>query len=475
MVEQVEKMLICTNCIGEPFLHDLVEKKGEKGQCDYCKEIGSTISLKDLSKRIETVFQTHYERTSTEPEDWINSFYQWERAGEPTIDAIMNAAVIPEEAARTIQETLADKHLDFDEAAMDEGEFSSDAYYEEILPGSAEWQAGWDLFEHTVKTQARFFSRVSASQLSELFDNIDQMKTSQGQSLIIEAGPETNLKDLYRARVFQSDDKLKLCMKRPDKELSAPPSYFAYAGRMNARGISVFYGATSVSTALAEVRPPVGSKVAVARFEIIRRLRLLDLSALADVNETGSVFDTGYAYRLGRMMFLRELSKRIVRPVMPDDQEFEYLPTQAIADFLATEGKVSLDGIVYPSVQVAGNGVNVVLFHKAAKCQKLEFPAGTELTAQTEKYEDDVEGLNTDYSVWETIPQDVKTSDEDTCSDPLGPVPYLGEAEFLEHDEREETLSIDPNSMILHHVEAVQIDTTEFMVTRSRHINHGDI
>ena len=33
-------------------------------------------------------------------------------------------------------------------------------------------------------------------------------------------------------------------------------------------------------------------------------------------------------------MFLRSLSGRITRPVMPDDEPFEYLATQAIADFL---------------------------------------------------------------------------------------------------------------------------------------------
>ena len=46
-------------------------------------------------------------------------------------------------------------------------------------------------------------------------------------------------------------------------------------GRMNAAGISVFYGATDDETAIAGVRPPVGSWVATATFEVIRPLRLL--------------------------------------------------------------------------------------------------------------------------------------------------------------------------------------------------------
>jgi RES domain len=67
---------------------------------------------------------------------------------------------------------------------------------------------------------------------------------------------------------------------------------------MNAGGIAVFYGANEPNVAIAEVRPPVGSKVAVARFEIIRPLRLLDLTALAAVSERGSVFDPEFGRRL---------------------------------------------------------------------------------------------------------------------------------------------------------------------------------
>lgn len=82
-------------------------------------------------------------------------------------------------------------------------------------------------------------------------------------------------------------------------------------------------------------------------------------------------------------MFLRSLSQRITRPVMPDDEAFEYLPTQAIADFLATENELRLDGIVFPSVQAARDVVNVVLFHKAAGVEAIELPDGTEIEART--------------------------------------------------------------------------------------------
>jgi hypothetical protein len=156
---------------------------------------------------------------------------------------------------------------------------------------------------------------------------------------------------------------------------------------MNAVGIAVFYGATDPDVALAEVQPPVGSKVLIAQFELLRPLRLLDLEALEQLAaDKGSIFDPDYVNRLERTAFLRGLSQRIARPVMPDDRDSDYLPTQAIADFLAAAADPALDGILYPSVQIGPPSSpvrvfggrkdrrNVVLFPRAARVQALDIP-----------------------------------------------------------------------------------------------------
>ncbi len=207
---------------------------------------------------------------------------------------------------------------------------------------------------------------------------------------------------------------------------------------MNAAGIAVFYGATDPSVALAEVRPPVGSKVLIAFFEVIRPLRLLDLPALAGiVSEKGSIFDAAYVHRLKRAEFLRGLSQRISRPIMPDDQPSDYLLTQAVADFLATAADPTLDGIIYPSAQggylppcwrlapVEDKG-NVVLFHKSARVQCLDIPEGTEISVIDDSFLscpelDDpdnypgslIDALEAKYLVVEKLPAGVPPPDLD--------------------------------------------------------------
>jgi hypothetical protein len=238
---------------------------------------------------------------------------------------------------------------------------------------------------------------------------------------------------------------------------------------MNARGISVFYGANDPKTAIAEVRPPVGSQVAVAQFEIIRKLRLLDLTALRDVRVAGSIFDVGLAACLERAQFLRSLSGRIARPVMPDDEPFEYLATQAIADFLATESSVPIDGIVFPSAQVAGDVLNVVLFHKSSRVEALDIPKGTEISARTGQFGED--GWEDDYTVIEEVPpasQEAKKEEEDDKGwptfDTIAAMPWRETDAEL----REATLRIVPDSVKIHRVRRVEFETEEFSVRRHR-------
>jgi hypothetical protein len=237
---------------------------------------------------------------------------------------------------------------------------------------------------------------------------------------------------------------------------------------MNARGISVFYGSNNPKVALAEVRPPVGSEVAVARFEIIRPVRVLDLTVMSEVITTGSIFDPTFGGRLERTTFLQSLSRRITMPVMPDDETFEYLPTQAIADFLATERTPQIHGIIFPSIQAAGGALNVVLFHKAARVEQLALPKGTEVSARLgQMYE---EGWEIDYCVTEEVPAlKVEPANKEEYpifegfTDEVG-----GNWKPPNFDGQDVTLRIDLDSVKVHIVRAVEFRTEEHSVRRHR-------
>lgn len=475
-IDELKAKRICWGCVGEAYLSEEIKQKSdEDAPCSYCGETEPSYTIEELAERIETAFEHHFDRTSDQPTAWQYSLmsdressYEFERDGVPVLDAIEQAAEITTDAAEDVLAVLADKHEDIEAAQMgEETEFAPDSHYEEKGPNDQVWQEEWRWFEQSLKTEARFFSRAAASHLASIFGGIDQLKTSDGSPPVVDAGPELAIDRLYRARVFQADGKLEEAMCRPDLHLGPPSAVLASAGRMNARGISVFYGATEAATAVAEVRPPVGSKVAAASFSIIRKLRLLDLTALEKVQDGGSIFDSTLRDRLERVAFLQTLGRRITRPVMPDDEAFDYLPTQAIADFLATENEPVLDGIIFRSAQVS-EGRNVVLFHKAARVEAMKLPDGTEISAHTSSHTD--EGPETDYRVFEEVPPPGASPFKSDDDDWLPGLLSTSQMHRPDPDVREATLRVDPVTVKVHHVEWVNYHCTPHSVARSRHV-----
>lgn len=462
--DESEPLHICHECISDEFLSQQTRVLGSIALCNYCGDELECFSIEDLSFRIEAAFADHYIRTSDQPSSWQQTLlsdresdYNWYREGMPVIDAIEDAAGIPHNAASDVQEILQDRNYDIDSAIMgEETEFDAESHYEPRTLDSGDWHFEWRDFEKSLREEARFFSHRAAELLGEIFGNIDQLQTSNGRPLVVEAKPNGALKNLYRARVFQTDTKLEQALLRPDVSLGPPPANLAGAGRMNAKGISVFYGATSEKTALAEVRPPVGSKILVAKFHLLRPLQLLDLTKLEAVHDSGSIFDPTLKRRLERVSFLQSLGRMMTRPVMPDDEYLDYLPTQAIADFLATENSPSLDGIIFKSAQVK-NGRNVVLFHHASLVKKLDLPKKTNLSANTGIDTD--EGWDPNYTVYEAI-------FSETDSDNLSVIDRL--VPLKQSIERESSLCIDIDSFKVHEINWASYRSTSFEVSRHR-------
>jgi RES domain len=375
-------------CVTERFLSAQIEKDGASATCSYCKDESNTFSVDQVADSVGTILADFY----------LHRFFDPEIApaeGELLQQIISELAGVADGAfAEDVRTVLAGRYAaEWGEVSVDDNPFGPDVrYVRRSLAVTWDFESDWFDFERSLKTETRYFNKHAEHVLASIFEGIDQYRTTSERPVIVEAGPGTGFSKLYRAREFQAEPELREAMKRPDLKVGPPPSEKAVAGRMNAAGVAVFYGATDPDVALAEVRPPVGCKVLIGCFEVIRPLRLLDLPALNELrDDSGSLFDDAHRRWLKRAHFLRGLSWRLSRPVLPNDQPTEYLPTQAIADFLATAESppLPLDGIVYPSVQAGYTGpfgrsnrlmfggyrkenFNVVLFHKAATVLRLD-------------------------------------------------------------------------------------------------------
>jgi len=468
---------LCSRCVTEPFLRAEIDRAGQVAECSYCGDEGETFTIAEVADRIEKAFEEHFERTSTGPDGFEYSMlsdkesnYEWERHGQQVLWAIANAAGIDEDPASHILAILEDRHSDREYHEIgEECEFDSESYYERKKLRCDEHYEKWNRFEKSIKEEGRFFNREATSILEELFRDLPLLQTGAGKPVVVMIGPAAPLRQLYRARVFAGEDtKLEGALKTPWKELGSPPMAAATSGRMNARGISVFYGADTAVTAIAEVRPPVGSKVAVARFDLIRPLRVLDVEALKSVRAVGSIFDPEYLSKAELALFMEVLSARIVRPVMPNEEAFEYIATQAVADYLANISR--LDGIIFPSVQTGQTGSNVVLFHHAARVEEVVLAKETRISAHLEQYDED--GPHPDYWVLEEMPPEPKPTPK-TGGLRLS-IDFDQPFDHQTYDARSASLRIDRDEVKVHHIEAVSFTTQEHSVrwSRSARIEH---
>lgn len=430
----IDYLRLCSECVLEPFLRQKIEKEGTQSTCSYCREDGQTVSINDITDSVENVLEQFYECLESVPtqEHVMIGAIRGHKITQ-VIDNLVDARV---NVAEDIRELLAERHAANPRERNFEGApFNPNARYaRKQTLDAGDLEMSWAVFEYELKTQMRYFSRRAEQLLLSIFEGIEESRAITGRPIVVQVGPEKDFSTLYRARVFQKEKEFREALKRPHVEVGPPPPSAAIPGRMNSAGISVFYGATTPGIAQSEVRPPVGSKVLIGRFEVIRPLRLLDLVALTDLaDEKGSLFDNGHLDRLRRAEFLRGLTQRLSKPVMPSDQALEYLPTQAVADFLAAVAEPPFDGILYPSVQYTHvrqrerryrpfgrhqkYACNVVLFHQAARvellgeAEELFVSDSSFLFWDSETLE---QGPDVEYTAWVPPPDNLETADDTT-------------------------------------------------------------
>jgi len=116
-------------------------------------------------------------------------------------------------------------------------------------------------------------------------------------------------------------------------------------GRANPRGIPYLYMATTADTALAEVRPWVGSEISIAQFAIRRQLTVIDCSIHHSADNLLAVFTNKSMTREEGMWIA--IDRAYATPVTRSDESGEYIPTQIIAEMFKREG---FDGIVFKSL-----------------------------------------------------------------------------------------------------------------------------
>lgn len=430
---------ICADCVKEPCLRQLVQDAAISGTpCEFCNDDLPGADLWMVARLCQEVLDTFFEESSN-----TMAVVHFDRipAGDDLHTTIANLAGIPQEAVEVVVDHLASLWYDIDSGEAIHGD--DDPWFVRKPSMAEPLGDAWRRMEESLHSDVRYFNPQALELLNTIFGEVSNDRDKEGRPVIMEAGPGTSLTTLFRGRVFQTEEALTTALRWPERLLGSPAAGVGNAGRMNGQGQPAFYGATTPDICIAEVRPSVGSRIALAAFEIIRPLRLLDIRRLATVElrPDSSLFDSATRSAAQRRDFLRTLSDLISAPVVPELQDRNYLVTQAVADYLAAHRILNIDGIIYPSAQSrrpgeSPDGDNIVLFRKACDVRDSD---GSGDTAGISLWEYEEEGLEKWFS------PSILFVDRD--------------ARWLGHRQVPPTLFLNRASIVIHDICAVRYDS----------------
>lgn len=351
----VPDKFVCDECVPDFFLKDVVANNLEQSVCDYCGRESDEAIAAPVESVMEVIAETVYFYYAA-PQD-VGVPYEDGEFAVPTMD---------------ITEVMGDLEFECQSDLFDDvlSGFNSTTWVKTAdgfwaaTPANQRLRRAWTSFVEMVKHRTRFHFLAQPgdaaydpdsltpdtvlSSIAELLRKFDFLQTvAEGDSI-------------FRCRVRGAYDDWTL----DETQLGAPPSALASAGRMNPAGISYFYGAFEVGTAVAEVgqRPP--STLCIGAFRASRPLVVVDLTKMTSLP---SVFDGEQRNAREAILFLNEFTRQISQPVQKNGMEhIEYVPSQVVCEYLAQVFQVDnnggrLDGIIYPSTIKPGF-TNIVVF-----------------------------------------------------------------------------------------------------------------
>lgn len=209
----------------------------------------------------------------------------------------------------------------------------------------------FDRFSNSVKRKARF---VHERHVIAFLNTL--LETSKDRHRRIGEGKYVWRAQLgYAAELRTQDDAVweEPVAYPPDR--MKPLSHVAHEGRVNPKGIPCLYAASNKETAMAEVRPWIGSHVSVSQLRTMRELTLIDFSQGHD--SRFNFFFEEPSPTVREQHIWEQVDRAFSTPVTSDPLTAEYIPTQVISEFFKKKG---FDGVVYKSQ--LGSGFNLALF-----------------------------------------------------------------------------------------------------------------
>ena len=347
---------VCGQCIDDLALAAFVAGDSTIGRCGFC---GST----DVSTiELGSLFQYMAECLGAEWDDPIN-MVGWDHGYDPFVEIIDSDDLLYRADNPLGNEDLRSEFV----AAFEHHWCRQDPYR---LDHSEALFHSWMDFRRLTERRRRFLVTRSMPSSNPDHDELiapEEMLDAIGASILrAEARMLPCATDIgiVRARTHKPSRIL-----GDATALGPAPPRSARGNRMSGPGISMFYGAESEKTAIAEISPRKKQAVTFGTWTPIREFVYLDLLATHPIP---SIFDMSERYERTWLRFLAEFADDLARPIDGDNVSVEYVATQIVTEYVrdhlrTTDGR-PVEGIRYPSAVDKPNGVCWVVFFGHDEC-----------------------------------------------------------------------------------------------------------
>jgi hypothetical protein len=219
-------------------------------------------------------------------------------------------------------------------------------------------------FQRKVRLKARYIHDVTTREFIDLV-----LATSEARVKMLPKGHvlfRAQRGFTWRQERVGEPDEIDMIESAFGPERMVPNAECAGEGRVNVARIPCLYLATNRNTAMAEVRPWIGSKISVAEFKAVRECRIVDCSMdqkrswdfiRVDLDDLDKLQPepTGAEKEAG---IWGDIAHAFSEPVSMDEPRSDYIPTQILGEAFREHG---YDGIMYKSL-LDERGKNIALF-----------------------------------------------------------------------------------------------------------------
>lgn len=318
--------LCCVECFHDDTIKKIITGHQNIGRCHYCNNNKvATIQLDELVNELQTTFEA------------LSDMFEEDDTGSKLIDILDTDFKIFSVKTNKIR-------LKQDLSGTLPSAFNPS--YKSV--NTAEMHEQWLEFKKEIVHKNRFFPQTSIYQQAfirggELYNTFQQLIEQLNL-------PLHSSEEFFRGRISSSA--------LDHTEMGKPPEHLATLGRANPYGISYLYLAQNEDICIKEIRPNNGDTISIAKFKVQKELNVIDLREPRENISFLSLSASDYTDILKLVSLLETFAYELSLPVLPNNSQREYIPTQFITEFFKTHG--NKDGIIFNSSY--GDGFNVVLF-----------------------------------------------------------------------------------------------------------------